>query len=221
VEVSTEPRYGGYAIARIGGRDVAGIGPAQAPDAPTAWMLYIGSDDLAALAEKVRAAGGTVVAPPFEVADQGSMAVFQDAAGAFISAWQSNVMSGFGAGGDGAFAWAELNARGIERAAAFYGSVFGWTSRSSEMPGGLIYHEFRLGEESLAGGMEMNPAVPPMVPSYWMPYFGAADVDADFARAKELGAAEMVSPQDFPGGRFAIVSDPQGATFGLLRMAGQ
>jgi len=24
---------------------------------------------------------------------------------------------------------------------------------------------------------------------------------------------------DFPGGRFAIVSDPQGAAFGLLKMA--
>jgi predicted enzyme related to lactoylglutathione lyase len=27
----------------------------------------------------------------------------------------------------------------------------------------------------------------------------------------------MVGPQDFPGGRFAIMSDPQGASFGLLK----
>jgi predicted enzyme related to lactoylglutathione lyase len=29
----------------------------------------------------------------------------------------------------------------------------------------------------------------------------------------------MLPPRDFPGGRFAIVGDPQGAAFGLLKMA--
>jgi predicted enzyme related to lactoylglutathione lyase len=28
----------------------------------------------------------------------------------------------------------------------------------------------------------------------------------------------MMPPQDFPGGRFSIVSDPQGAAFGLMKM---
>jgi predicted enzyme related to lactoylglutathione lyase len=26
-----------------------------------------------------------------------------------------------------------------------------------------------------------------------------------------------VQPQDFPGGRFAVIRDPQGATFGLFK----
>jgi predicted enzyme related to lactoylglutathione lyase len=30
----------------------------------------------------------------------------------------------------------------------------------------------------------------------------------------------MMPPRDFPGGRFAILLDPQGASFGILRMAG-
>ncbi|MDA8202518.1 MAG: hypothetical protein M0Z49_07135 [Chloroflexi bacterium] len=60
--------------------------------------------------------------------------------------------------------------------------------------------------------------VPPQVPSYWMAYFQVADVDASHAAALDAGAHEMLAPMDFPGGRFAIVSDPQGATFGLLRM---
>jgi predicted enzyme related to lactoylglutathione lyase len=54
------------------------------------------------------------------------------------------------------------------------------------------------------------------VPTYWQVYFTVDDVDAAYAKSLELGAHEMLGPQDFPGGRFAIVSDPQGASFGLL-----
>ena len=90
VEVNPDPQYGGYALAKLGGEDVAGIGPAQTPDTPTAWSVYIGTPDIDALAKRVQAAGGNVVAPPFDVGDQGKMAVFQDPAGAFISAWQGD-----------------------------------------------------------------------------------------------------------------------------------
>jgi predicted enzyme related to lactoylglutathione lyase len=221
VEVSPDPQYGGYALARIDGKDVAGIGPAM-PGAPTAWSIYIGTADAEALAGKVEQAGGTVVAPPFDVGDQGRMAVFQDPTGAFISAWQPVGMAGAEATGANTFAWAELNARGVERAVAFYGSVFGWTAKSNDMgEGNPPYIEFQLGGESIAGGMEMMPTVPPQVPSYWMAYFGVPDVDAAFARAIELGARELVSPMDFPGGRFAVVADPQGAAFGLLSLPPQ
>ena len=61
--------------------------------------------------------------------------------------------------------------------------------------------------------------VPAEVPSYWQIYFDVDDVDAAFNRAIDLGATEMVAPQDMPGGRFAIVTDPQGASFGLVKMA--
>jgi uncharacterized protein len=218
VEASPDPQYGGYAVAQLDGKDVAGIGPKQSPEAPTAWMIYIGTSDAENLATTVTAAGGTVVAPAFDVAGQGRMAVFQDPSGAFISAWQPKAMSGFQANGPSSFGWAELNARGIEKAIPFYEKVFGWTHRTIGMgEGAPAYTEFQLGGESLAGGMEMNPMVPAEVPSYWMAYFAVEDVDRSFARATEAGGREMMAPQDFPGGRFAIVTDPQGATFGLLK----
>jgi len=43
-------------------------------------------------------------------------------------------------------------------------------------------------------------------------------VDARYQKAIDLGAREMVAPQDMPGGRFAIVTDPQGAAFGILKV---
>jgi predicted enzyme related to lactoylglutathione lyase len=218
VDVNPDPQYGGYARATIGDKDVAGIGPAQDPDAPTAWSIYIGTNDVSDLAKRVEAAGGKVVAPPFDVGDQGKMAVFQDPSGAFISAWQGTRMGGFQTDGPNSFGWAELNARGIDAAIPFYTTVFGWTTKTSEMGEGQPpYTEFQLDGQSVAGAWEMNPMVPAEVPSYWQVYFTVDDVDSAFRRAIEAGAREMLPPQDFPGGRFAIVSDPQGASIGLLK----
>jgi predicted enzyme related to lactoylglutathione lyase len=220
VEVDPDPQYGGYAVAQIGGRDVAGIGPTQSPEQPTAWSVYIGTDDVDEVARKVQAAGGKVVAAPLDVGDQGRMAVFQDPSGAFISAWQPKQMRDSLAGEPNTFGWSELNARGIDKAVPFYETVFGWTPRVSPMGEGQPpYTEFLLDGRSIAGGWEMNPMVPSQVPSYWMVYFTVDDVDGAFRKATESGAQELIAPQDFPGGRFAIVTDPQGASFGLLKVA--
>ncbi len=218
VEVLPDPQYGGYGMARIGGKDVAGIGPKQSAEAPTAWSVYIGTDDAQELARKVQAAGGKLIAPPFDVGDKGRMAVFQDTAGAFVSAWQPRAMGLFHSGVPNTFGWAELNARGIEKAIPFYNKVFGWSDKKNEMGGGAPpYTEFQLGGQSIAGGMEMPPMVPAEVPSHWLVYFNVDDVDRSFKEATAAGGQQLMGPQDFPGGRFAIVRDPQGAAFGILK----
>lgn len=213
-----DPAAGGYAIARLNGKDVAGIGGTQDPNSPSAWMVYIGTRDADAVAKKVEAAGGKVVALPFDVMDAGRMAVFQDPAGAIISVWQPSTMNGFGVSQkSGAFSWAELNARGIETAKPFYGKVFGWGEKVSPMGEGQgSYTEFKLGDESVGGGMEMNPMVPKEVPSHWLVYFGVKDIDAAHKKATQLGGRELLPPMDFPGGRFSVLADPQGAAFGLM-----
>jgi predicted enzyme related to lactoylglutathione lyase len=221
VEVNPDPQYGGYALAKIGGKDVAGIGPKMMAEAPTAWSVYVWTPDAEALAKKVQAAGGKVIAPPMQVGEQGKMAVFQDPSGAYISAWQPAMMEGgLTDGQPGSFGWAELNSRGLDKAVPFYAAVFGWQTRTSPMGEGMPpYTEFLVGDHSVAGGQEMNPMVPAQVPSYWLVYFAVEDVDASFKKAIAAGAREMLAPMDFPGGRFAILGDPQGASFGLLKTA--
>src|SRR2546421_1557005 len=221
VDLTKDPAAGGYALATIAGKNVAGIGRAKARNAPTAWMVYIGTRDAEATAKKVEAAGGKTIAPPFDVLQSGRMAVFQDPSGAFISVWQPKEMQGADVmNAPGAFAWAELNARGIDKAKSFYKKVFGWGEKLMPMGEGVQgeYTEFKLNDESIAGGMEMNPMVPKEIPSYWQVYFCVQDVDKTHKKAVESGAQSMLEPQDFPGGRFSILSDPQGASFGLLRM---
>jgi predicted enzyme related to lactoylglutathione lyase len=219
IEVNQDPQYGGYGMAKVGGHQVAGIGPKMDPNAPTAWSIYIGTGDAEDLAKKVESAGGKVIMAPFDVGDQGKMAVFQDPTGAFISAWQPAQMGSFHAGETSTFAWAELSSRGVQKAIPFYEQVFGWKAKKSEMGEGVpAYYEFQIGGESIAGGQEKNQMVPAEVPSYWLVYFAVTDVDKSFQTATGAGAKELVSPMDFPGGRFAILQDPQGAAFGLLKM---
>ena len=220
VEVNPDPQYGGYALAKIGDAQVAGIGPKQSEQAPTAWGLYVGTDDVDELAKKVPGAGGTVVAPAVDVGDQGRMAVFADPSGAVISAWRAANMRNFLSDAPNTLGWAELNARGLERAIPFYESIFGWTHKTGPFGEGQEYTEFQVDGQSIAGALEIQPNVPAEMPSYWSVYCKVDDVDGAFQKAIGLGGSEMVAPQDYPGGRFAIVSDPQGAMFCLYQGGG-
>src|SRR6266699_7240971 len=75
VEVNPDPQYGGYALAKVSGKDVAGIGPKQMDEAPTAWTVYIGTPNAAETAKKAEAAGAKIIAPVMEVGEQGHMAI--------------------------------------------------------------------------------------------------------------------------------------------------
>jgi predicted enzyme related to lactoylglutathione lyase len=221
VEVDPDPQYGGYGMARIGGKDVAGISPKMMAEAPTAWLMYIASADAADTARKAEGAGGKVVMAAMEVGDQGVMAIVQDPSGGVFGVWQPKKMAGsLVTGKPNAFGFTELNSRGIEKAVPFYKKLFGWSEKKSPMAEGQPgeYTEFLAGGERIAGGMEMNPMVPTEVPSYWQVYFAVDDVDRSHKKAIELGPQEMLAPMEFPGGRFSILSDPQGASFGLLKM---
>ena len=180
-----------------------------------------GAGDFEATVTRVEGAGGKVIAQPFDVGDQGRMAVLADPSGAVISVWQPANMSQFVSGVPNAYGWAELNARGLEQAVAFYEEVFGWTHATSPFGDGQEYTQFQHDGEFIAGALEMSPVIPAETPSYWMLYFTVDDVDAAYQKALEHGGHEMVAPQDFAGGRFAMVSDPQGAAFGLLNQPEQ
>ena len=206
--------FGGYTNFELDGRKVCGLMPLMDPQQPVGWSVYVSTDDAAKTTALVTEAGGTVVAPPMEVGPLGTMAVYVDAAGAFFGVWQpAEHIGAEKAFEDGALSWVELSTRDQATALDFYAKVFGWTSAAPEG-----YTELQLGGTSVAGCMDTPDTVPAEVPSHWLPYFGASDPAAQAARAVELGGSVVVPAQDFPGGSFAVVRDPQGATFGLIRM---
>jgi predicted enzyme related to lactoylglutathione lyase len=63
----------------------------------------------------------------------------------------------------------------------------------------------------------MPSAVPEGTPAFWLAYFTVDDCDASVAKVQELGGSAFGSPHELEGvGRFAVVADPHGATFGVI-----
>ena len=99
-----------------------------------------------------------------------------------------------------------------DAARAFYQKVFGWEyDIGGPEYGG--YTTARLGQHMVAGLMGLQPDDPPM-PAAWSLYFATDDIEADVAKAVELGA-KVVSPVMAVGefGSMAVCEDPTGATF--------
>ena len=200
--------FGGYSNFHLDGRKVCGVLPMMAPGQPPAWTAYFCTDDSDKTNALVQDAGGTVIAPPMDVADLGRMAVYLDTTGVFFGTWQPGTHLGAEIADEpNALTWAELSTTDAPAAEAFYGTALGWTTRSDQG-----YTEFQSDGRSTAGLM-----VPPEgAPSLWLPYVATPDPAAKAAEAARLGGTVMVPATDFPGGRFAVVQDLHGATFGLL-----
>jgi predicted enzyme related to lactoylglutathione lyase len=59
------------------------------------------------------------------------------------------------------------------------------------------------------------------IPSQWKIYFAVQDCDATAKQAGALGGKIHSPPMDIPNiGRFAVIEDPQGAVFSVIKLAG-
>ncbi len=80
----------------------------------------------------------------------------------------------------------------------------------------MEYTELSVGGKGI-GGMMAMPAMMEGTPSHWIPYFAVNDADAVANDAKSRGA-EIYGPHDIPNvGRFAVIADPQGARFAIIK----
>ncbi|HEX4218234.1 MAG TPA: VOC family protein [Acidimicrobiales bacterium] len=209
---------GHYTLMRKGGKTVAGNMPGMEGQ-PSAWVSYISVDDADATVATAKKAGAMVFVEPMDVGDIGRMAVFADPTGAAIGIWQPKSFHGAELANEaGAFAWNELNTRDVSVAKAFYTEVFGWDANDLDMEG-MNYTEWKLGDKSVAGMMTMPDMVPAEVPAHWLVYFGVDDTDASVSTATQLGATTVVPPTDIPPGRFAVLSDSDGAVFAVIKMS--
>jgi hypothetical protein len=224
---ATEPgaveETGGYRMFEQDGKTVAGLMGHMQEGQPTFWATYISVADADETAEKVRAAGGSVVAEPMDVMDIGRMAFFADPAGAVFGVWQPKSFAGADLVNEpNSLCWNELQTRDVDAGKAFYPAVFGWTAGKASFEGAPeSYTVWEVDGKQVGGMMRMNDDFfPPEVPPHWGVCFAVADADASVAKARELGATIPFEPMDMPSlGRFAGLIDPQGAAFAVLQPA--
>jgi uncharacterized protein len=216
------PGGGVYSMYKLNGRYV-GASSAQrdeekAQGVPPHWNLYVSVDDADSYAKKAEAAGGTILAPAFDVMDAGRMAVVADPTGGVLGLWQSGNHRGFGVVNEpGAMSWNELLTPDLDKVKGFYTETFGWEAGDFPTPDGNPYTVFTKGEKQVAGAMK-NPQGMEDVPPSWRIYYEVADCDATAAKVKELGGQIYFGPDDVPSvGRFASCADPQNAAFSLLQ----
>lgn len=186
------------------------------------WQVYFATDDAEATAARARAAGGEVLYGPLAVGDAGRLVTMREPSGAVVSAWEAGTHRGITTErGHGAFAWAELNSRSLTEAEAFFEAVAGWTfADSANGTAAFPYREFAVGGEPAQGGALQMTEEWGDLPSHWMVYFEVDDTDAAVARARTLGGSVCFEPFTIGGvGRAAILADPTGAAFFVIRMA--
>lgn len=231
---------GSYRIARLGGHVVAAIGtppPAGEPGSewtPTAvrWNTYVAVDDADATAKAADAAGGVVLAGPYDVNVAGRTAALADPAGAVLHLWQPGRRPGVElVNAPGSWNWSNLSTPDPGAAAGFYGSVFGWETRSVDLGGDTATMFCRPGYGDFLADLEPGvrerqssegapegfaDAVAWVQPAEgaepeWAVTFAVDDTDRAAEQAEELGGAVLVPPFSAGAARIATLSDPAGA----------
>lgn len=209
------PEYGGYAMATTAGRSAAGVGklPPGAPY-PSAWTVYFGVDNADRTCAAIKEHGGNVMMGPMDVGDQGRMAIATDPTGAVFGLWQPKAHAGAGVKDQhGAMGWQECHTRDAVKARDFYAKVFGLEPKKIE---GMDYWTLdRAGKQY--GGVMLDKDLPAQVPPHWLAYFDVDDTDKAVATTTARGGKVIHPAFDTPHGRMAILADPFGAVFAVIR----
>ena len=221
---------GDYIICGLRGRDVAAIVSQHgAPPPPQpVWTTNVWVDSADDSARAVTAAGGSVLADPFDSPGGVRTAVVADPGDAVFCLLEPGERQGAQVVNErDAWTMSALNTPDPEAAAEFYGSVFGWTTESFEM-GEMQATMFRL--PGFVGGEPEQPVsretvavmMPPGEgPAHWSVDLWVGDADASADRAASLGGTVIAPPFDTPLSRMAVLADPGGAVFSVSEVPSQ
>jgi predicted enzyme related to lactoylglutathione lyase len=207
------PGPGDYYVAKVRGRDVAGVGQAP-PGVSPGWNTYVSvasADDTARAADRV-------IVEPFDVLPAGRLAAIADPDGAVIGVWEPADRLGCQLVNEAAaYAMSALHTGNTDAAARFYHDLFGW--ENEEFAPGISL--FRL--PGYVGGEPAQPVPRDVIavmaqddgPARWSVDFWVTDADELAARAPELGGSVVVPPFDSIPKRQAVLADPFGAVFSV------
>jgi predicted enzyme related to lactoylglutathione lyase len=117
----------------------------------------------------------------------------------------------------GKFIWHEHVSKDQEQAKRFYTELLGW-ELDVWKPGEADYAMIKSGDGMHGGFSSPQGDIPP----HWLGHILVEDVDETITKIEGAGGQVRMGPMDMPEiGRFAIVADPQGATFSLYAAEGE
>jgi predicted enzyme related to lactoylglutathione lyase len=218
---TTEVKVMGATIQRlsVGDRVLGAIVPFDKSHGyPSHWVPYVYVASIDDCCKRVRELGGQVCMGATDI-PPGTFAMVNDPQKALFSPFTPR--SGAPAEppatpGMGEFCWDELLTNDVAGARQFYQSLFGWGAKDWDMGPEGTYTLFSIGETPHAGMMQIPEGAPQ--PPAWLPYVLVDDADANVARANEMGGQVALPPKDIPDvGRIAVLVDPTGAVFAILK----
>lgn len=212
------PEFGNYAMAKLHGQYVAGVG-GQPPGAqmPSTWNTYFESHNLEEDIARAVKLGARPIMPAMQIGENGKLAMLADPTSAVFGLWQSNKHIGAAITEEpGTMTWHELYTKDAKKARDFYASLLNATT--FQMPGGMEYYVLQHGQTQIAGIMQMTPDMS-QLPSHWSCYWVVKNTDETVKLVKELGGSLMFEVLDSPFGRIGRLMDPQGASFWVLQRA--
>jgi len=120
----------------------------------------------------------------------------------------------------GSFIWYELMTPDPDAAKSFYDAIVGWDIGPPPSSGEMDYRMITRPGGGNAGGvlrltdeMQSHGARPA-----WLGYLGVNDVDAMVTAVEHHGGKTLMPAHDLEGvGRFAMITDPQGAPFYIMK----
>jgi len=208
------PDIGGYTICLLRGEPVAAMAPNHDEGATRFWWnVYLATEDCDRTAQRITAAGGTLIAEPGDVFDQGRIALAKDPTGAQFGLWQGRKHVGARIVNEpGSLVRNDLVSPDPGPAREFYAAVFDFTlDGNPDMPD-FDFTFLRRPDGHEIGGIMGDPGA---VRSEWNTTFEVADTDSVVATATAAGG-KSGEVQDMIYGRIATLTDPFGAEFSVI-----
>ncbi|MBI2522719.1 MAG: VOC family protein [Bdellovibrio sp.] len=218
-EVTSIPtgEYGSHCFFSANGSDVCSVSEIKNihnHQPYSQWVPYISVPSIKECSDKSRRAGGRVIGPISPVADGGQTAVLTDPTDATFAIWHPTRMIETSASTAGMPCFHELLTSNMDIAGMFYANVFDWSPRAENF-GDITYILFDAAGTTVASmmgvpGKDVHPR--------WVTYWRVQDCDKSIKKALELGG-NIAKTVDIikRRGRYAVLTDPLGAVFGIMQ----
>ena len=209
-----------YALAMLGGRPIGGVMQQTMPSVEphqSAWLTFMACADIEAAQRVAVEHGAKVLTDAKSYPQRGKQIVLSDPEGAVFAVLASS-------SGDspdylpvvGEWIWSSLHAKDAGNEAAFYQELFGFDVFEAPSADGaehLILSSDNYARASANGHASESSRKH----AHWLNFVRVENAAQTAAKVTAMGGHVLVGPRvDRHGGMLAVMSDPAGASFGVM-----